>query len=454
MSAATVSLLAVILAGLVTQGFIAEAIVAAATPILVVVVFRQRLDVLAFFLCFGGVLILSYGFANLGLPTGVVPLPLVDVVEIGLLWEICERRASWPAIRGPFAGVLLLVVFATVRLVIDYPRYSTNAVRDYTLPLEICFIFIGYSLTNLYGIEIWLRWMKRLTPLALAYFALFPWAATVAAHSPTVGLQRSVPLLGSYAGAGPAAATCAFFLVYLRPWGNLSYALAAVALGEIALFQTRGMYLALAVTVALIILHSHRLSQRARMALMKSALCVVVALTVLFLAAPRGRLGAVTPGFVVSQLGTLVGDAGPGAGSLDDRVHWFHIVVAKVEAAPAGWLVGVGLGPDLTDGFNTGTAFVRKPHDDYLEMFGRFGVVGLAVFLLLLLGSLRRILRAAGLAPPTESGFLWWVTCSAAAFVVVAATQPLLAFPYGTVPLFSLLGAGLAVSERALLEAE
>jgi hypothetical protein len=31
---------------------------------------------------------------------------------------------------------------------------------------------------------------------------------------------------------------------------------------------------------------------------------------------------------------------------------------------------------------------------------------------------------------------------------VIAATQPLLAFPYGTVPLFVVLGAALAVSER------
>jgi hypothetical protein len=32
---------------------------------------------------------------------------------------------------------------------------------------------------------------------------------------------------------------------------------------------------------------------------------------------------------------------------------------------------------------------------------------------------------------------------------VIAATQPLLAFPYGTIPLFVVLGAGIAVAEGA-----
>ena len=81
---------------------------------------------------------------------------------------------------------------------------------------------------------------------------------------------------------------------------------------------------------------------------------------------------------------------------------------------------------------------MRQPHNDYLETFGRTGIPGLACFVGLLAAVFLPVLRAARRAATAIVPYL-----------VIAAAQPLLAFPYGTVPLFTLGGIGLAAVDRS-----
>jgi hypothetical protein len=124
------------------------------------------------------------------------------------------------------------------------------------------------------------------------------------------------------------------------------------------------------------------------------------------------------------------------------------LTLEQVSETPYGWLLGVGLGPDLIGGFTVGQGvLIRKPHDDYLEVFARLGLVGFAIFLSFLL-SLTVPVVATARQPSSHSRFLWWVLSASVAYLVVAAAQPILAFPYGSVPLFTILGAGVAVVDR------
>jgi hypothetical protein len=169
---------------------------------------------------------------------------------------------------------------------------------------------------------------------------------------------------------------------------------------------------------------------------------------------PEGRLGQVTPGFVTAHVSTLWGRDGPSAGSVEHRKQWMTTVIEEVREHRLAWLTGLGLGPDLTSGFegNSGT-LVRKPHNDYLEVFARLGLPALLLFGGVLITAWVRVLRAARRVAPPEAGFLWWVVATAALFMLIAATQPLLFYTYGTMPLFVALGAGLAVADRAAQKA-
>jgi hypothetical protein len=66
--------------------------------------------------------------------------------------------------------------------------------------------------------------------------------------------------------------------------------------------------------------------------------------------------------------------------------------------------------------------------------------------LVLLIGSaIIPIFRAARARSDRAADFLWWVVAVTIVYTLVAATQPLFAYAYGTIPLFATLGAGLAL---------
>ena len=81
-------------------------------------------------------------------------------------------------------------------------------------------------------------------------------------------------------------------------------------------------------------------------------------------------------------------------------------------------------------------------------MLARTGVVGFTVFVLMLGQLIAPVARRARRSEDEEGRFCAFVLAAAVAYLAVAATQPLLAFSYGTLPLFILLGMGSAVVYR------
>jgi O-antigen ligase len=401
----------------------------------------------------GGSLVLGYGFANLGLP-GNVPLPLADLLLVALLlrisvtWDI--REIGW---KTPFVLAAALLAFATARLAVDFPVWGTNALRDYALPLEFGYLLVGYWSMREYGLARWTRTLGPVFAVAAAYFVLYPIQKTLAAHSPIVGLQRPVPLFGTYSHAGIAASLGLLCAALLRRPVRGALLAAAAFLFVLALDQSRGIYLALPAAALVVFIAGSARLRSVRLDLLRSLAVATVVVSALLAVVPfTGRIGQrVSLSGIQSQIGTLFGQAGAasGSGSINTRQQFIDSTMHHVARVPRGWLWGVGLGPDLTDGFRVvNNANVRKPHDDYLEAYARLGILGLSLFLGVLITSVTRVARAARRATnPDANRFLLWSLGGAVVILVVAATQPLLAFPYGTIPLFLPLGAALAVAD-------
>ncbi len=412
------------------------------------------LGVLTSWMALSGALVLLYGFANLGIPAGGLAVPVTDVLlGIGLVVTLPEARGQ--AGRRAVRLWLALATVAAVRLGTDAPRFGLLAVRDALMPAEAGFLVLGYHLARA-GTDCIVRRLRWVFLVCALYFALYPVRDLLAALGPIVGIQRPVPLLGQYAGAGPAAVAGFMFMLLLRPFGRWSVLLAGAFLAELLVFQARGHYLALAAAVTLVVSFPGRGGREARVrARVAGGLALGILLAAsLFPLAPSGRLGQVTPEFYVEHVGTLLGREGPGAGTIRHRLDWYRHTWDLAWRTPYGVFVGVGYGVDLTGGFTvTGGIPVRQPHNDYLEVFARTGVIGLCLFIALLASIFLPILRAArdpaSGAPGTgERRFLWWVAAGLVPYLVGAAAQPLLAFPYGTVPLFTFAGMGLAAVDQ------
>lgn len=397
----------------------------------------------------GGLYILEYGFTNVGI-AGAVPIPLVDLIAVVLVMRVATLRGfAWPT-STPFLLAVALFTVTAIRLLVDFPVHGTFALRDATLAIELSFLFVGYWAVTSLGLVRVTRALAVIFLIGLVYLAFYPVRETVSQLSPEVGLQRPVPLVGNYTGSGTVAVAAFFFFTLVRPYGRMSYALAAATLPVMALMQSRGLYLSVPAAILLLLLLARaRGGVRVRRGLAATLGAGALALALFFPIAPKeGRVGELTPSFVFAQLGTLAGREGPGA-SVDQRTEWIERVLDEVATTPWGWAVGVGLGPDLAFGFeNEKGVLVRKPHNDYLETYARLGIIGLVLLVTMLGTALLRLIGGARRAVGDEGSFLWFAVAQTVVLAFIAATQPLLAFSYGTVPLLFVLGAGLAVAER------
>ena len=404
----------------------------------------------AFVVALGGLLVLGYGFANVPAIPGA-PVPLTDVLLVVVcLVALVTGPLPSREVRFPFALALALASLMTIRLAADVGTWGRLAFRDYTLAVELTALPVGYWTLRRFGLERWLRSLRWIFVCAVVYVLLYPLADELAARGPVVGLQQPVPLLGSYSGASTAAAAGLFFFAFLRPIRRLTIALVVVSAAAIVLKQSRGLYIAIPLSLLVTaLLSSAGAAHRLRRAVVVCAIAAVVALGALSAAGWEGRLGKVTPSLVVEQLQSLRGTSAPGSG-VDARQTWFAQTLDFVGEQRVGWLTGVGLGPDLAFGFEpSGGVLARKPHDDYLEAYARLGALGLVLLVALIVKPLALIVSAARRLDGDRALFLWWVVATSLVYAFIAATQPLLAFPYGTIPLFAFLGAGLAVVEEA-----
>jgi O-antigen ligase len=150
----------------------------------------------------------------------------------------------------------------------------------------------------------------------------------------------------------------------------------------------------------------------------------------------QGRLGQIGLTFVLEQLDTLAGKEGPGAGSFQHRLVAWSAVIEEVLSEPLRPLFGVGLGPDLFQGFTVGPdILVRKPHNDFLEIWARLGVVGLIPWLCILVILGWEALKGARRNPRQS-----WILALQITLWITSFGQPAMGFAYIVVPWAGLTG--------------
>ncbi len=420
-------------------------VAAALVPIfLFVIAYSQRplsATVSGISILLGALLVLGYGFANVGINLGNLPIPAAEVALLSLSALVVFRTQQMPS--SVLVPLILFGGFVGVRLIADYPRWGTLAVRDATLAFDAVAVVIGFGLVRLGRSDQLIRNLKAVFILTLVYGTFYPWREQLASLGPNVGLRQNVPLLGSMSGIGVGiAASFLYFAIFSR--GLERVFLMAWSLALVAVLQERGLYLALPVSILVMRVSG---GSGGRKILRRSVVAALICLATLFSLGPldlQGRLGSVAPAFYISHLATLLGQSGPSAGSLTHRLALTQGALNEFTQTPVTLIVGAGLGPDLASGFMAGgTDLVRKPHNDFLEALVRLGILGAAFFFWLLLALLRPIVHCARNQSDDHRGVVCtWVVGVSTLYLLISATQPLLAYPFGAIPLFLFLGIG------------
>jgi len=388
---------------------------------------------------FAGLLTWSWGFSNIALPLGVAAVPACEVIFGALAFH---TRSRWlPVLRAevPGWGVAAIVMgfLVIARLVVDFPRFGSLAVRDALFMADLAAFPVGIAVGLIVGAARTERAVEVSLKIAVAWFLLFPARDAIANFGPMVGVLKPVPLF-TFLTAGTGAAIA--LLWFLPSRGSAAFLWSSLSLVVLAMVQNRGQYVGIPLALAVGFMVRRSGSSSGRAARLSGAALVLI--VVIAVAPPLpGRMGQVSLDTVIEQVGTLRGDEGLGSGSADLRKDWVSTVLNEVNVDPVKQAFGVGLGPDLLNGYRgPGGELIRKPHNDFLEMFARMGLAGLLAWLALLAIPIRAMVRGA----QTGSRMCRWGVEAHVVLLVSALTQPLFAFAYGGIVYWFIAGLAIA----------
>lgn len=422
---------------------------------------RLPFDVILLGFTLFGYLVGNRGFAQF---TPVPSLPLLPA-EIALAVAGCWRAVQWafarrlPFERDPLQIFLLIWIFlGAARVVLDVPVFGLLAVRDFATVYYAAFFFLALHMAKDPRARSWLLGCLTagllVMPVTLGLSVLAPdlFLGTLTLHGAPLVFFK-----GDLAFTFLALGALLFFFLARGRFTFVGRLLTVIFLLAVANGNNRSSMAGLIVVCVLL-----ALARRWRFPLWLTSLAAAATFALLALAwlgnnswAENKVAGA------KDRLLSMVDYSGEGRYASDESgfkgdnnrfrlVWWRNVILETWSSNPA---IGLGFGYDLAAGFlqeyypEGGDDFsARSPHNIFLSVFGRMGLLGLVAwcgFTVVLFKRTWRVLRL------DDHELTWALWCGTIVIFVSSCFGVVLEGPMGAVPFWILL----ALAESARREA-
>jgi hypothetical protein len=315
-----------------------------------------------------------------GVPVGeiVLILALVTVNYTATLGRLALTIGIIP--------LLLWWLFGIGRALIDFHTHGIWALRDAVHVIESLYLLVAFAVASRPELlERLFRLLPVLLTLGVLYALTIPIRPTLIEISPTVltGIGLEMPLLGMYSNTPRVVMAAVAWLILFhgrKPLANLA---AILLLGYVLfLFQQRTIYLTIIAVLAFVVLYQRSQIGRAFLAVYV-LLLAAAAMPVLGIEL-RGRLGEAASLEFLGQHFLAIFGIAPEAGGVvesaargvDLRIGWWRDIYREMIADPIKLMTGLGFGIPLTDMGTFGGMPVREPHNSYVSVVARMGLVG------------------------------------------------------------------------------
>jgi len=341
---------------------------------------------------FAGYVMLNYAFMQLR-----VIIPLGD---IGLI--VCLATINIPVVLKKMSGSISLTpfliwwCFGLGRAIVDGAEYGIWALRDAAQVIESLWLIVAFAVAQkAYDIDKLFQWLKWLFIAYCVYALGAPFSDDIAAISPSIPQAASgelVPVVGTYANLSLMLLWIAFYLTITERKSQrvriAAIAIACLMVGAVVVvLQSRTNYLQLAVLTCIVGLF--RPKSFGRFGIVMPIMFIVVGTITAFDIKIPGRLTEnISFSFYVQHLEAIVGisqgdDRGiaAAASGVPLRLDWWTNILEQEAADPVTLITGLGYGRPLTNyiasnDLGPGGLAVREPHNSFLSVLGRLGVVG------------------------------------------------------------------------------
>ena len=345
-------------------------------------------------------LLLNWGFQLVRIPPAAGSgLPVGEITLLLFLLTINYTR-----VLGSLSRVVWLLplamwwAFGVGRALVDFGTHGAWALRDAAHVIKSLFLLAGFVFAGK-NMERFFRWLPRFLLVGVLYGLLYLVRQDLWAISPTVvsGAGVSVPFLGNMASTPYLMIMAAFYLLLYRGNKLSSNLTAAFLLAyTLAAFQQRTLYLILIAVFCFLLLYRRSIAGNAAfVAYLAAFLLVAVGLTGFQF---QGRLGAsYNFEFMVAHFLAIFGKCDPAiagvcaaAEGVGQRLEWWSSILHRMMEDPFAVMFGLGNGVPLTNFYGHGGAIVREPHNSYISVLARTGIVGAVCWALVMLSLIRR----------------------------------------------------------------
>jgi O-antigen ligase len=403
-------------------------------------------------------LILNFGFSMLAIPPGI---PIGEAVMIlCLVWFAATKNLVSLRLRTPLLSIVVLWwLFAAVGIATAFETWGVFAFRSATHAVETGFLLLGIMIgSDPEKRRVWFRFFRVILVTGSFYALAYPFREKLSNISPQItalaGYQ--MPILFWFISSGLLVLTFVTHLL-LRPaqsWRRWEIALALTSLATVLLLiQARANFGILALLLVIIAIFKRR---KMTYLLLGSA-ALLLLLNVVFVSGIdlEGRIGTVT-GFdflyrqFLTSFGISVGSDLEGeTQGLVQRFDWWLTIWDQLTATGWTFLFGLGQGVPLTDFGLAFDVIVREPHNSVVSTMGRYGLLGLTLFVsmhFILLRSLLRNIRASRGTVAYEEylTLLFFV----GAVLIIAMVEDALEKPHVAIPYYFVWGIAITRPSR------
>ncbi|MCD8096228.1 MAG: hypothetical protein LUE12_08900 [Ruminococcus sp.] len=395
-------------------------------------------------------IVLNYGFSNFGISVGVL-VPFSQIVMLVGVLRIIIRGS----LNKKFSGILILCIYAYVRLFSDmfFANKGVYALRDATNYMDILFVIIAYEemkeleLKGVDAREKFDRAMEIIYCIALVYVftSYFPGSDFMKSFSPSYsGQQGRITFFGFYAATKFWIYIYTFYCYY-----RLSKHDSDIDRTKVTVYAVLGsLYFIIATGrthwLILIIILLYLAITGTSKYMWKFYKYLAFALIVGIFIISFGML--VNSSFIMNALDSVVniflsmvgkGSNAAKVGGFEMRIEWFEKIFRTAFSDFRILIFGQGFGVALTDFISSGSTLVREPHNSFISVFARLGIVGEAIWIGLFIKVFSMVSYAYRNKTTRYASFGIFMILGAFVF---ANTEPFFEQTYCAMPFYTLLG--------------
>jgi hypothetical protein len=347
-------------------------------------------------LLLGGYLVFDYAFMQLRVPPSGFGVPL------GELFLVCALLTTNILTVLPTMGRAVSMApfvlwwgFGFARLLADSLERGIWAFRDATQLIESLFIIVGFALAGRpANISRIMRWLPAIIMVGAFYALGFPYQMELSRLSPQLygASGEPIPIVGTYAMSGTILLWAAFYCFISSRRGASAFlypVLGCLFIAfDILVLQERTTYLQLLGLTLLVVTFRPRAAVPLGLAI--PIFLLAVGIITAFDLRITGRLtDKITLSFLFDHIMAITGQAssdgghnlGLAAEGVQLRYGWWDDIYRRLTSNAVNLLTGLGYAVPLTDFKDDLGVTVREPHNSYISVVARLGVIGFLAWL-------------------------------------------------------------------------